>query len=242
MARPRDRPRPGMGGTVVPIHGARDEHARRGAARDGRAGGRTCAEPGRCSSWRRTRGSRRPRQRAAGPAVRGPVGRRRGDRRRGVSADLVGALEDAKGFHQFLWSIRLTVARAETARLARRHDEAIQLAHAALEEAGRFGRRKYECLARTPLARALLSTGRAEEAADVATRGVVEAERLGHLPSRWPALAVLADAKAALGDDDAAADAHGAAVRNIEEFAAGLSEARRAALLARPDVVAARTS
>ena len=159
-----------------------------------------------------------------------------------VIPDLVGALEDAKGFHQFLWSIRLTVARAETARLAGRHDEAIELAHAALEETGRFGRRKYDCLVRIPLARALLSTGRAEEAADVATRGVLEAERLGHLPSRWPALAALADAKAALGDDDAAADAHGAAVRSIEEFAAGLSEARRAALMARPDIVAARTS
>ena len=156
--------------------------------------------------------------------------------------DLVGALEDAKGFHQFLWSIRLTVARAETARLAGRYDEAIAFAHTALAETSRFGRRKYDCLVRIPLARALLSTGRAEEAADVAARAALEAERLGHLPSRWPALATLADVKAALGDDDAAAEAHGAAVRSIEEFADGLSEARRAAFMARPEVVVARTS
>ena len=41
--------------------------------------------------------------------------------------DLAVALEGAKGFHQFLWSIRLAVARAEAARLAGRHDEAISL-------------------------------------------------------------------------------------------------------------------
>ena len=58
--------------------------------------------------------------------------------------DLGMALSSAKGFHQFLWSIRLSVARAETARLAGRHDPAIALARTALAEAGRFGRRKYE--------------------------------------------------------------------------------------------------
>jgi class 3 adenylate cyclase/tetratricopeptide (TPR) repeat protein len=152
--------------------------------------------------------------------------------------DLAEALEEAKGFHLFLWSIRLMVARAEAALLDRHYDDAITFAHTALEEAERFGRRKYDCLVRVPLSRALLATGRAEEAADVVTRAVLEAERLGHLPSRWPALAALADAKTALGDDDAAADAHAAAVRSVEEFANGLSEGRRAALLSRPDVVA----
>ncbi len=152
--------------------------------------------------------------------------------------DLADALEGAKGFHQFLWSIRLIVARAETALLAGRHEEAIAFARTALEETDRFGRRKYDCLVRTPLAHALLATGRPEEAADVATRAVLEAERLGHLPSRWPALAALSDARAALGDDDGAADAHAAAVRSIEEFEAGLGDAHRATLRARRDVAA----
>jgi tetratricopeptide (TPR) repeat protein len=152
--------------------------------------------------------------------------------------DLAEALEGAKGFHQFLWSIRLIVARTEAATLAGRFDDAISFAHTALEEAERFGRRKYDCLVRVPLARALIATGRAEEAADVVTRAVLEAERLGHLPSRWPALAALADAKAAVGEDDAAADARAAAIRTVEDFADGLSDAHRAALLSLPDVVA----
>jgi class 3 adenylate cyclase/tetratricopeptide (TPR) repeat protein len=151
---------------------------------------------------------------------------------------LADALEGAKGFHQFLWSIRLMVARAETALLAGRHDEAISLAHAALREAERFGRRKYAALARVRLARALVATRRAEEAVDALTRTVLEAERLGHLPSHWPAFAALADAKAALGDDDAAADARAAAVRSINEFGRRLTDAHRASLMRRPDVVA----
>ena len=145
--------------------------------------------------------------------------------------DLADALEGAKGFHQFLWSIRLAAARAEAARLAGRYDEAISFARNALVEAERFGRRKYDCLVRVPLARALVATGRPGDAVDVLTRAVVEAERLGHLPSRWPALSAMAEAEAALGDEEAAANARAAAVRSIEEFASGLTDAHRAALL-----------
>ena len=152
--------------------------------------------------------------------------------------DLAEALETAKGFHQFLWSIRLLVARAEASRLAGRHEEAISFARTALTEAERFGRRKYDCIVRVPLARALVATGRSEEAVEVVTRAVVEAERLGHLPSRWPALSALAEAKIALGDEEGADDARVAAVRSVEEFAEGLADAHRATLLKRPDVIA----
>jgi hypothetical protein len=89
-----------------------------------------------------------------------------------------------------------------------------------------------------PLGRALVATRRADEAVDALTRAVLEAERLGHLPSHWPALAALADAKAALGDDDAAADAHAAAVRSVDSFGSHLTDAHRASLRRRPDVVA----
>ncbi len=155
----------------------------------------------------------------------------------GALPSLTEALETAKGFHQFLWSIRLLVARAESARLAGRHDDAISFARTALIEAERFGRRKYDCIVRVPLARALIATGRPEEAVDVVTHAVVEAERLGHLPSRWSALSALAEARIALGDDQGADDARGAAVRSIEEFADGLTDAHRATFLDRPDVV-----
>jgi class 3 adenylate cyclase/tetratricopeptide (TPR) repeat protein len=152
--------------------------------------------------------------------------------------DLGEALEGAKGFHQFLWSIRLIAARTETAFLAGRHEDALSFGQTAIAEAERFGRRKYDCLVRVPFARSLVATGRLEEAVDVLTRAIVEAERLGHLPSRWPALTALAEAKAALGDEQAADDARAAAIRSVEEFADGLTDAHRATLLSRRDVSA----
>jgi predicted Zn-dependent protease len=152
--------------------------------------------------------------------------------------DLSEALEGAKGFHQFLWSIRLIAARTETAFLAGRHEDALSFGQTAIEEAERFGRRKYDCLVRVPLARSLVAAGRPEEAVDALTRAIVEAERLGHLPSRWPALTALAEAKAALGDEQAADDARAAAIRSVEEFAGGLTDAHRATLLSRRDVSA----
>jgi hypothetical protein len=152
--------------------------------------------------------------------------------------DLAEALEGAKGFHQFLWSIRLTTARANAAELAGRHEDTIIFAETALADAARFGRPKYDCLVRVPLTKALIATGRPQDAVEVVTRAVAEAERLGHQPSRWSALAALAEARSALGEDEAAGDAHLAAARSIEEFASGLSDAHRKALLERSDVAA----
>jgi hypothetical protein len=67
-------------------------------------------------------------------------------------------------------------------------------------------------------------------------QAVLDAERLGHLPSHWPALAALSDAKAAIGADEAAADARAAALRSVVEFGRRLSDARRTSLMAPPDV------
>jgi tetratricopeptide (TPR) repeat protein len=118
----------------------------------------------------------------------------------GAIPGLTEALETAKGFHQFLWSIRLQAARAEASRLAGHHEDAISFARTALTAAEGFGRRKYDCLVRVPLAHSLVATGRPEEAVDVVGHAIVEAERLGHLPSRWLALSALAEARTALGD------------------------------------------
>jgi class 3 adenylate cyclase/tetratricopeptide (TPR) repeat protein len=155
----------------------------------------------------------------------------------GAIPGLTEALETAKGFHQFLWSIRLQAARAEASRLAGHHEDAISFARTALTAAEGFGRRKYDCLVRVPLAHSLVATGRPEEAVDVVGHAIVEAERLGHLPSRWLALSALAEARTALGDVERAEDARMAAVRCIEEFAEGLGDAHRATLRERPDVV-----
>ena len=151
-------------------------------------------------------------------------------------------LEDAKGFHQFLWSIRLTVARAEAARLAARDDEAIELAHTALAEAGRFGRRKYECLVRITLA---ARSCRPAEQRRPPTSPRVPPSR----PSGWGTTrrdgrrsrpsrtrrrpsATMTPPRTHTGRRCGAS----------RSLAGGLSETRRVALLARPDVVAARTS
>ena len=150
--------------------------------------------------------------------------------------DLAEALEGAKGFHQFLWTIRLVAARSETAFQTGRYEDAISFGQTAIEEAERFGRRKYDCLVRVPLARSLVATGRPDEAAEIVTRAVVEAERLGHLPSRWAALAALAEAEAARGNEQAADDAVAAARRSVDEFAGRLTDDHRASLFARRDV------
>jgi class 3 adenylate cyclase/tetratricopeptide (TPR) repeat protein len=156
--------------------------------------------------------------------------------------DLVEALEGTKGFHQWLWSIRLATARAEAALLGGQAEEAARFAGDALDESDRIGRRKYVCRARTVLGRALSELGRHEEAATALQTAVSEAEALGHLPSRWTSLASLADALSALGDDQAAAKAWAAARAAVEAFAAGLQEQHRDVLFARPEVIALRSS
>ena len=130
---------------------------------------------------------------------------------------LVDALEEPSSTSS-LWSIRLTVARAETARLAGRDDEAIELAHTALAKP--VGSAAEVRVLRPDHARTRSSTGRAEEAADVAARAALEAERLGHLP------VPMVGARGPHGREGGPrrrrcrADAHGAAVRTIEEYAA----------------------
>ena len=150
--------------------------------------------------------------------------------------DLLEAVETAKGFHQWLWSIRVATARAEVARLAGRPDDALSLAREGLRQAEHVGRRKYAALVRTTLGRALLATGDVREAVDALTVAVSEGERLGHLPSTWPAQTALAEGLARLGDEAGAAEARAAALRAVQEFGTRLSQDRLAMVLARPDV------
>jgi class 3 adenylate cyclase/tetratricopeptide (TPR) repeat protein len=155
--------------------------------------------------------------------------------------DLVDALEGTKGFHQWLWSIRLATARAEAALLAGHAEEAAAFARDALDQSERIGRRKYVCRSRTALGRALLDQGTYKEAATFLHTASSEAEALGHLPSAWSALASLAEARAALGDDGAADAAASAARAAVETFAAGLGDAYRDVFLARPEVITLRS-
>jgi hypothetical protein len=154
----------------------------------------------------------------------------------GTIVDLSETIEGAKGFHQFLWSIRATTARAEAALLAERWDDVIVFAETTLAEAERFGRRKYASRVRVALGRALLATGRGGDAVAALREAASEAEALGHLPSLWPAQAALSDALAGSGDGAGAAEARAAAVESARRFAAGLGDHYRATLTARPDV------
>jgi class 3 adenylate cyclase/tetratricopeptide (TPR) repeat protein len=152
--------------------------------------------------------------------------------------DLLEALEGTKGFHQWLWSIRLSTARAEAALLAGRPQDGVGIAREALELAELIGRRKYVCRARTALGWSLLDLGLGEDAARSLQQAVSEAERLGHLPSLWTALGFLATTRIQLGDVQGAAEATSAARAAIDTFGAGLSASHRETLFARPEVQA----
>ncbi len=155
--------------------------------------------------------------------------------------DLVEASERTKGFHQWLWSIRLATGRAETALLAGRPEEAAAHAGVALELAERFRRRKYATRAKIVMGRAFSALGLHEEAVASLVTASSEAETLGHLPSSWAALAALSDARIALGDERAAETAASAGRDTVERFAGTLDAAHRDCLFARPEVTTLRS-
>lgn len=148
--------------------------------------------------------------------------------------ELLQAAERSKGWHQWLWTVRLLEARAEAALLAGSLEEAAGAAQEVLEHALRPGRLKYACRARTVLGRAMLGLGNPEEGLSEFRRGIEDAERLGHAPTLWPALAGLAEALDALGDEAAAEEARRRTRSAVEEFAAGLSADHRRTLLSSP--------
>jgi len=156
--------------------------------------------------------------------------------------ELQTAVESTKGFHQWLWSIRIATARAEAALLGGRPDRAEEHAREALAYAERIGRRKYVCRARTALGQALLELGRLDDAVGSLEVAAAEADALGHLPSAWSSRGALARAEAARGRDDAARAASDRARADVETFASGLSEPRRDLFSGRPEIAALRAS
>jgi tetratricopeptide (TPR) repeat protein len=149
---------------------------------------------------------------------------------------LFGAAERTKGWHQWLWMVRLAELRARLALAQGKPDEAAERAAEAVDVALRPGRVKYACWSRLILGRALLDLGRPEEAEHAFGDARAEADRLGHAPSLWPSLAGEADTLRALGRETEAEEASALARRTIEEFAATLSPERRSALLSMSDV------
>jgi hypothetical protein len=129
-------------------------------------------------------------------------------------------------------------------------NRALEVARAALDACGegqceaialaeRYHRLKYAATSRLALGRALRALNRVPEAIEALRQALAEADRLRHPPTIWSAAAALADALYAAGDDAAAKRAAARAGREIETFAAGLSDARRAAFLAAPQLAEA---
>jgi tetratricopeptide (TPR) repeat protein len=143
-----------------------------------------------------------------------------------------------KGWHQWLWTTRITALAAEVALAAGRFEAAADAARDALERAQRYRRLKYVTATRLALGGALLAQDQAPIAADCLRQALAEAEQLKHPPSIWQAAGKLAEALYAAGDDSGAEDASRKARATIETFAAGLSEERRGRFLASPLLVA----
>jgi hypothetical protein len=120
------------------------------------------------------------------------------------------AAASTAGWHQWLWQLRLTQARAELAVERGAFDEAIAIASDSIAQCRASGRPKYEALGLIARARALRTVARTREAIADAAAAVAIADRTGD-----PALLLLAlDARLALdGTDELAARARAAADR-----------------------------
>jgi class 3 adenylate cyclase/tetratricopeptide (TPR) repeat protein len=121
---------------------------------------------------------------------------------------------------------KLAAARAEITLHTDGAEEAAEWAQKAIDMARPVRRLKYETVARTILALALLVTGRTSDSVAQLQTAVRDADRLGSPPGRWKTRAALGRALYALGRDDEAARAFREASDVIRDLAGGLSEGR----------------
>jgi tetratricopeptide (TPR) repeat protein len=150
--------------------------------------------------------------------------------------ELMEAAEGTRGWHEWLWTVRLMEARAAIALAAGRWEDAVRTAEEAIARGARHGRAKYVCLSRTLHGRALAALGRAEDAATSLRTAVAEGETLGHPPTLWPALSALADTLEAAGAEAEAERVRDRAREAAQGFADSLSEGRRKLAVNLPDV------
>ncbi|MGH2555608.1 MAG: AAA family ATPase [Actinomycetota bacterium] len=158
------------------------------------------------------------------------------ERGREALPDLVEAAERSKGWHQWLWMGRLEEARAELALGAERWEEAVEAAESSLRRAGDAGRLKYQCLALTTRGRAMLGLRRPWDAEQDFRAAAASAEKLGHAPTLWPALAGVAEALVSAGREVEAEEPRTRAREVLTAFAAKLSDEHRRSLESSPRV------
>jgi tetratricopeptide (TPR) repeat protein len=139
------------------------------------------------------------------------------DRAERVVAEVVDGVEQAAGFHGWLWRLRLAEARAELALARGEWEDAIRLADEAAGQSRTRGRAKYEVLGLVTRAAGLTASGRSREALAALESAVALARPVGD-----PALFLRAAAGLlAIGGSDALA-AEGRAV--CLRVAEGLSD------------------
>jgi class 3 adenylate cyclase/tetratricopeptide (TPR) repeat protein len=126
---------------------------------------------------------------------------------------------------------KMAAARAEIALKAEGPEQAAEWGQRAIDMARPVRRLKYEIVARTILAQALLAMGRGPEAAAELQTAVRDADTLGSPPGRWRTRATLGRALFALGRDDEAERAFRGASDVIQDVAKGLSPERAARFL-----------
>jgi hypothetical protein len=141
---------------------------------------------------------------------------------------------EATGWTRWLILGRLAVARAEIALHAEPPEVAAEWGAKAVEMTVRTWRRKYEALARAHLGHALVALGRPEDGLAELRAAVAIADALVNPVGRWDARSSLATALRDTGDEQAAAAATAEARQILADFAATLTPARAATLLASP--------
>ena len=145
--------------------------------------------------------------------------------------EILQAIEDFHGWHQWLWTGRLADMQAMIGLGSCRFEEAASKADEALSYLRRYPRPKYEARAYTTHGEAMLALGLPEEALVSFRRAVELADGLRQAVLQWPALHGLAIALERSGREEEGEAARRRAREVIEGVAAGLAPARRSVFL-----------
>jgi class 3 adenylate cyclase/tetratricopeptide (TPR) repeat protein len=151
--------------------------------------------------------------------------------------ELLEAVEDFHGWHQWLWAGRLTDMQAVIALGSGRFEEAASKADEALRYIRRYPRPKYEARAYTTHGQAMLALGLPNEASTSFRLAVEGADGLRQPVLQWPALDGLATSLERSGQEEEAEGARRRAREVIEGVAAGLAPERRSLFLKSPTVL-----
>ena len=132
------------------------------------------------------------------------------------------AARETKGFHSWLFKIRVAEAEALLALAMGKPEDGIEPARRAVEKANELPRRKYQAQASTTLARCLLAAGQVEGAVEAAAAALAIAAALGNPHCLWRANDALSRSRAVAGLDDGAGEAAAAAVAELSRFGRSL--------------------